>query len=41
MTRLKFTVLVSHTLTIGGYNNQKNSKSELTTILIDDVTVGP
>jgi hypothetical protein len=31
----------SHTLTIGGYNSQKNSRSEMTTILIDDVTVGP
>jgi hypothetical protein len=30
-----------HTLTIGGYNSQKNSRSEMTTILIDDVTVGP
>ena len=29
----------THTLVLGGYNNKKNSKSEVTTILIDDVTV--
>ena len=31
----------THTLTLGGYNNKKDSKSELTTILIDDVVVAP
>jgi len=31
----------THTLTIGGYNNKKDGKSESTTILIDDVAVGP
>lgn len=29
----------THTLTLGGFNNKKNSSSERTTILIDDVTV--
>jgi hypothetical protein len=29
----------THTLTLGGYNNKKDSKSEMTTILIDDVLV--
>ena len=29
----------THTLIVGGYNNKKNSESERTTILIDDVTV--
>jgi hypothetical protein len=29
----------THTLTLGGYNNKKNSTSERTTILIDDVSV--
>ena len=29
----------THTVTLGGYNNKKNGKSELTTILIDDVVV--
>ena len=29
----------THTLILGGYNNKKNSSSERTTILIDDVTV--
>ena len=29
----------THTLTLGGFNNKKDSKSELTTILIDDVMV--
>ena len=29
----------THTLSLGGYNNKKNSKSEVTTILIDDVVV--
>ena len=32
----------THTVTLGGYNNKKNSDSERTTILIDDVAVtGP
>ncbi len=31
----------THTLTLGGYNSRKNSTSEVTTILIDDVTVAP
>jgi VCBS repeat-containing protein len=29
----------THTVILGGYNNKKNSQSERTTILIDDVTV--
>ena len=29
----------THTVILGGYNNKKNSSSERTTILIDDVTV--
>jgi hypothetical protein len=29
----------THTLTLGGFNNKKDTKSERTTILIDDVTV--
>jgi hypothetical protein len=29
----------THTLTLGGFNNKKDSKSELTTVLLDDVTV--
>jgi hypothetical protein len=29
----------THTIILGGFNNKKDSKSELTTILIDDVTV--
>jgi hypothetical protein len=29
----------THTLILGGYNNKKNSESERTTILIDDVSV--
>ena len=29
----------THTVILGGYNNKKNSESERTTILIDDVTV--
>ena len=29
----------THTIILGEYNNKKNSKSELTTVLIDDVTV--
>ena len=29
----------AHTLILGGFNNKKDAKSELTTILIDDVTV--
>jgi hypothetical protein len=29
----------THTVIIGGYNNKKNSSSERTTILIDDVTI--
>jgi VCBS repeat-containing protein len=31
----------THTLILGGYNNKKNSATESTTILIDDVTVRP
>ena len=29
----------THTLTIGGYNNKKNSSAERTTVLVDDVSV--
>ena len=29
----------SHTVVIGGYNNKKDGKSELTTVLIDDVSL--
>ena len=29
----------THTLTLGGYNSKKTSTSELTTVLIDDVSV--
>ncbi|HUR19693.1 MAG TPA: Ig-like domain-containing protein, partial [Vicinamibacterales bacterium] len=29
----------THTLILGGFNNKKDTKSELTTVLIDDVTV--
>ena len=29
----------THTVILGGYNNKKNSSSERTTILIDDVSV--
>jgi hypothetical protein len=29
----------THTLTLGGYNNRKNSSTESTTILLDDVTI--
>jgi hypothetical protein len=31
----------THTLALGGYNSRKTSTSEVTTILIDDVTVAP
>ena len=30
---------VNHALVLGGFNNKKDSKSERTTILIDDVTI--
>ena len=31
----------THTLSLGGYNNKKDSKSEVTTILLDEVAVAP
>ena len=31
----------THTLSLGDYNNKKDSKSEVTTILLDEVAVAP
>jgi hypothetical protein len=39
MTFARHIAAGTHTVILGGYNNKKNSESEGTTILIDDVTI--